>query len=302
MQSPYTYDLIADYGENFTEANELNEESIFEIIYSSEYGSDGIWGSESANSSMGSALPLFFGNAGTGGWHKVFPSSAIVDEFVKELRPEGSDSKFDKRMYASSFFFKYSDYGDVKADEIFFGTNYSFDDLWTGASEKRAAGYPNMSQINGVEGRFLTKKYNNWWIDDPNANNAETMANRGANYRIMRFAEVLLLHAEACAHLGKTAEATDDLNRIRERAGLARKTWTNKDDIMAEVEHQKMLELNFEGCRFFDLKRWYGYEGMKRIFTENKKQGVESFQPKHLYLPIPQDELNSNHMISQHPL
>ncbi|MCD8194506.1 MAG: RagB/SusD family nutrient uptake outer membrane protein [Tannerellaceae bacterium] len=301
MQAPYTYDLVADYTDNFTESKELNQESIFEIIYTGEFGTDGVWGSEESTSTMGSALPQFFGVDKTGGWHKVFPSASIVDEFTKELRPTGSDTKFDKRMYAS-FFFKYSDYNDVKADDMFFGTNYTFDDLWDLSAGKRAGGDPGFSAIDGVEGRFLTKKYNNWWIDDPMGNSPDNLAHRGCNYRIMRFAEVLLLHAEACAHLGKIAEATNDLNRIRERAGLDTKTWASKEEILEEMEHQKLLELNFEGCRFYDLKRWYSYDQMKSILTANKKQGIEYFQPKHFYLPIPQAEINSNHMINQHPL
>lgn len=41
----------------------------------------------------------------------------------------------------------------------------------------------------------------------------------------MRFAEVLLLHAEACVKLGKLEAAAADLTRIRDRAGLAKKNW-----------------------------------------------------------------------------
>lgn len=118
----------------------------------------------------------------------------------------------------------------------------------------------------------------------------------------MRFAEVLLLHAEACIKTNKLAEAAADLTRIRDRAGLAKKTWNGADELWEEMVHQNELEFFFEGHRFFDLKRWYSYEEMKQIFVKNKKQGAENFQPKHFYLPIPQNELNTNEAIEQHPM
>jgi hypothetical protein len=111
-----------------------------------------------------------------------------------------------------------------------------------------------------------------------------------------------LLHAEACAQNGNTADAASSLKRVRDRAGLANKTWSGKDDLMKEIIKQNELEFFFEGHRFFDLKRWYDYADMKKIFVDNKKQGANNFEPKHYYLPIPQDELNTNTKIEQHPL
>lgn len=299
MQSPYGYDLVENFQDNFTEFTEMNKESIFEIVYDGGFGS-GSWGSEGANDTQGSVLANFFGPEGTGGWFKVMPTASIVDEFVSELRPEGSDTKYDKRMY-TSFYFKHSDMGDVVEDETWFGGK-DFDTLWAGVEGKRAKGQPDYSVYNGVKGRFMTKKFTNFYLDDPSANSMYNQKNQNNNLRVMRFAEVLLLHAEACIKTGKLAEAAEDLTRIRDRAGLAKKTWANADELWEEMVHQKAIELFFEGHRFFDLKRWYGYEGMKDIFNRNKKQGAESFQPKHLYFPIPQGEFDTNTAIQQHPL
>ncbi|HAC20989.1 MAG TPA: RagB/SusD family nutrient uptake outer membrane protein, partial [Porphyromonadaceae bacterium] len=105
MTTPYTYGLMDQYEHNFTPELELNKESIFELCYA-KFGS-GSWGQEGVNDTQGVIIPQMIGTPLTGGWFKLMPTTAIVDEFMIEERPEGSDSKFDKRMY-TSFFFKYS--------------------------------------------------------------------------------------------------------------------------------------------------------------------------------------------------
>ena len=299
MQSPYTYDLVENPDDNFTEFTEMNKESVFEIVYDGRYG-NGSWGAESATSTQGCVLPNFFGPEGSGGWFKIMPAAAIVDNFVKELRPAGSDTKYDKRMY-TSFYWKYSDYKDVVADRTWFGGK-NFDKIWSDVEGKRLKGQPVFSQLEGQPGRFLLRKFTNFYLDTPSANSMYDQKNQNNNLRVMRFAEVLLLHAEACIKTNKLADAANDLKRIRNRAGLVEKNWSGAEELWTEMEHQKFLELFFEGQRFFDLKRWYTYDQMKAIFIKNKKQGAENFLPKHFWLPIPQGELNTNTKISQHPL
>ncbi len=299
MQSPYTYDLVDNTDDNFTEFTELNKESVFEIVYDGRFGS-GSWGDEGATSTQGNVLPNFFGPEGSGGWFKIMPTAYMVDEFVKELRPTGADTKYDKRMY-TSLYWKYSDFGDVVSDKTWFAGK-NFDKLWADTKGKRDKGMPDFSEINGVKGRFLLRKFTNFYIDTDGANSMYDQKNQNNNLRVMRFAEVLLLHAEACIKTNKLTDAANDLTRIRNRAGLAAKSWANADELWKEMEHQKLLELFFEGHRFFDLKRWYTYDQMKALFIQNNKQGAENFLPKHFWLPIPQGELNTNTKITQHPL
>lgn len=299
MQSPYTYDLVDKFEDNFTELTELNKESIFEIVYDGSYGS-GSWGSEGPNDTQGFVIPNFVGPQGTGGWFKWMPTASIVDDFVAEKRPTGSDTKFDKRMY-TSFLWKHSDFKDNVEDGAWFG-DMTFDEIWEACATKRLRGEPDFPTIDGIKGRFLIKKFTNFYKNEAESNSMYAMKNQNNNLRIMRFAEVLLLHAEACIKTGKLAEAADDLTRIRNRAGLAKKTWTGADALWQEMIHQNELEFFFEGHRFFDLKRWYEHAEMKAIFVKNKKQGANNFQPKHYYLPIPQNEMNTNTVIQQHPL
>lgn len=299
MQSPYTYDLTENFEDNFTEYTELNKESIFELVYEGKYGS-GSWGSEGPNDTQGWVIPNFAGPQGTGGWFKWMPTASIVDDFIVEERPAGSDTRFDKRMY-TSFFWKHSDYETTVEDGAWFG-DMSFDEIWEACATKRLRGEPDYPTISGKPGRFLIKKFTNFYKNEAESNSMYNQANQNNNLRVMRFAEVLLLHAEACIKTNKLAEAAADLTRIRDRAGLAKKTWNGADELWEEMIHQNELEFFFEGHRFFDLKRWYSYEEMKQIFIKNKKQGAENFQPKHFYLPIPQNELNTNEAIEQHPM
>ena len=299
MQSPYTYDLTENFEDNFTEYTELNKESIFELVYEGKYGS-GSWGSEGPNDTQGWVIPNFAGPQGTGGWFKWMPTASIVDDFIVEERPAGSDTRFDKRMY-TSFFWKHSDYETTVEDGAWFG-DMSFDEIWEACATKRLRGEPDYPTISGKPGRFLIKKFTNFYKNEAESNSMYTQANQNNNLRVMRFAEVLLLHAEACIKTNKLAEAAADLTRIRDRAGLAKKTWNGADELWEEMIHQNELEFFFEGHRFFDLKRWYSYDEMKQIFVKNKKQGAENFQPKHFYLPIPQGEMNTNTAIEQHPM
>lgn len=299
MQSPYTYDLTENFEDNFTEYTELNKESIFELVYEGKYGS-GSWGAEGPNDTQGWVIPNFVGPQGTGGWFKWMPTASIVDDFIVEERPAGSDTRFDKRMY-TSFFWKHSDYETTVEDGAWFG-DMSFDEIWEACATKRLRGEPDYPAISGKPGRFLIKKFTNFYKNEAESNSMYNQANQNNNLRVMRFAEVLLLHAEACIKTNKLAEAAADLTRIRDRAGLAKKTWNGADELWEEMVHQNELEFFFEGHRFFDLKRWYSYEEMKQIFVKNKKQGAENFLPKHFYLPIPQNELNTNSVIEQHPM
>ncbi len=300
LTAPYTYDLVSNPDDNFNENTEFNKESVFEINYDGGFGS-GSWGAEDATATMGCVLPNFVGSDGTGGWFKFMPSASIVKDFIQEERPAGSDTRFDKRMY-TSFFWKYSDFEKGKPDGKWFG-NQTFDDMWAnGEAGKISRGAPDYPTISGVTGRFLTKKFTNFYKNVPDANSMYDQSNQNNNLRLMRFAEVLLLHAEACIKNGNLGDAAKDLKRIRDRAGLADKTWSSAEDMMKEVRHQNELEFFFEGHRFFDLKRWFDYDQMKQILVDNKKQGAENFQPKHYVLPIPNSEIKTNSELKQNPL
>lgn len=78
------------------------------------------------------------------------------------------------------------------------------------------------------------------------------------NLRVMRYAEVLLLAAEAHVMGGSQESALAYINEVRDRARLAPLSAVTLDD----VKKEKRLELCMEGVRFQDLVRWGDAEAL----------------------------------------
>lgn len=72
------------------------------------------------------------------------------------------------------------------------------------------------------------------------------------NIMVMRYAEVLLLYAEACEQSGDNGQAKWAVNQIRNRAGLADAPTVD----MTVIKKEKSYELWHEGCRWLDIVRW----------------------------------------------
>jgi hypothetical protein len=75
------------------------------------------------------------------------------------------------------------------------------------------------------------------------------------NIRILRFAEILLINAEAANELGNTSTATTNLNKVRKRAQLGITTATTQGALRTAIWHERRVELALEGDRFVDLVR-----------------------------------------------
>lgn len=311
------YRLMENFVDNFTTAYENNSESVFELQYSSD--GDMSWGNE-GSISMGSSLAQFIGPAKSGGWAKLMPSAFLVSEFTTETRGDRHkilnekgewvtdpditaqpDSKYDKRIYGSMFFTP-SEYGDWVSEKNgwyngkFYGGLFTMDDLWTGNASKMAGGAPifNVSQASGAQiGKFLLKKYTVHYVKSKSADNMGNIEGRANNVRAIRFAETLLLYAEACAKVADKDQANWALNEIRQRAGLPKKDF-EQIDLMKEIEHQCLLEFFGEGHRFDDLKRWYTTPQIQMILKGNDKQGAYNFKERNKYFPIPAGELNNS--------
>ena len=103
----------------------------------------------------------------------------------------------------------------------------------------------------------------------------------GVNYRVIRYADILLMAAEALNQSGDDATALTYLNLVRSRVGLFQKTSSGKvlyEDILKE----RRSELSCEGHRFFDLVR-----------TGKAADEIDGFVVgKHELFPIPQDEID----------
>ncbi len=136
------------------------------------------------------------------------------------------------------------------------------------------------------------------------------------NYRLMRYAEVLLLAAEACLQSGDQTGALNYINQIRTRAQLPALSSVTLNDIKKE----KRLELCIEQVRFQDLVRWgdaatvLANQGKQvPVFSglnsdgsynvtypySNEKYGFKA--GKHELLPFPEHEMGVNKNLVQNP-
>ena len=138
------------------------------------------------------------------------------------------------------------------------------------------------------------------------------------NRIVFRYADVLLMRAEALAQLGQTAEAIALVNQVRKRAadmanasvvsnypnkygvhyavGMYNGSYS-KEEAMEIVKTERRLELAMESERFFDLVRWgdaatvlnryYSEESQKMIFLA----GSQFTANKNEYLPVPWEQM-----------
>lgn len=120
--------------------------------------------------------------------------------------------------------------------------------------------------------------------------------NSPLNFPVLRYADVLLMKAEALNELGRTTEAAAPLNEVRTRAGLENVTGLSKDAFREKVLHERRMELAFEGQRWFDLIRvnngQYGIDFLKSI-------GKSNMSSKFLLFPVPQKERDANPNLTQ---
>ena len=118
------------------------------------------------------------------------------------------------------------------------------------------------------------------------------------NFPVLRFAEILLMKAEALNELGRTSEAEEPLNRVRRRAGLDDVRGLSQTDFREAVLHERRMELAFEGKRWFDLLRVDGGNyGLNFLHSIGKFNATMN----HLLFPIPQADRDANPNLSQNP-
>ena len=164
---------------------------------------------------------------------------------------------------------------------------------------------------------------------DESVNGADNlqMSNGMANYIFFRYADVLLMYAEACQATGDEGNARTALNRVRTRVNLPDVT-SSGNALRDAIRLERRLELAFEQCRLYDIRRWKGDSGksvMAELFGpdgsfvkyntgsdadmyeknnqgEPSDKGTRFSESRDLLWPIPQYEIqHSNGAIEQNP-
>ena len=103
-----------------------------------------------------------------------------------------------------------------------------------------------------------------------------------ANWKVIRYADVLLMYAEALNENGKTDQALVYLNQIRVRAGVPAYAGLTKDETRENIYLERRLELSFEGHRWFDLLR------TERALSTMTPYGMKSYMT---VFPIPLSQI-----------
>lgn len=144
----------------------------------------------------------------------------------------------------------------------------------------------------------------------------------GLNLMLIRYADILLMNAEAKAELGTFDENTwnETIRPLRERAGFTESSALNfdsslsQDEIIEVVRNERRTELAMEGLRIFDIRRWEIAEDVLNGWAHGARFGPASedrgyirvnertFDPsKHYLWPIPRDERLINDNLTQNP-
>jgi len=131
---------------------------------------------------------------------------------------------------------------------------------------------------------------------DANGSIANNNGRTDLNWPIYRYAEVLLLFAEAENEAnGPTADAYSAINQVRARAKLPALAGLSQDQFRDAVHQERSWELAFESKRLFDLKRWGTFYS---VLSQDPvaKIGVQSFM---VFLSIPQREIDLDAALGQ---
>ena len=209
------YQLVPDYADIFPLYGENNEESIFEIQYMNASG--GNWGTNNANE--GSFTNVFTRARGQfAGYGFNIPTQDFVDEFFKE----GFE---DPRLQSTVFRI-----GDEMGDRGIFTIDAT-------------GGLPHLYYSK----KYFSPKSEDAPFGDPNPNG-------GSNDRVIRYADVLLMHAEAAYHTGDENGARESLNLVRARVQIPAITASGQD-LLEAIYRERRIELGLEAHRFFDLVR-----------------------------------------------
>lgn len=265
------YDLAADYSKLFLKESEYGLESLFEIGYVTSAGYDWgnfQWGGNRAMENnvnwqlMGPRAASFV--AGTSGllpgWGFNYPTAKMGDAF---------DAEGDMVRKNASIL----SVADLRSK---YGGDWTED--WT---------IPN--PVWGMEGYFRLK-YGSL-ASETGTPVAEL--NYGTNVRLLRYADVLLMAAEANLLAGNISTAQGYFTKVRDRVDLPVKIVT-----LDAIKTERRLELAFEGFRYLDLIRWGD------AATVLKNQGFKknsNFADKHKLYPIPAAEILNNNKMTPNP-
>lgn len=293
---------LGSYPALFTSGNESLDEVILVRTYSIDQRNG--WGSWYNNS--------------IGGYCVTTPIKALVDAYEYIAPPvlhqpyTNKDPRFDASIYAPGSMLRQKYYNTIPFNTVEEGGKTYFDskkdygnlndkEVWVGDVK----GEPGGGEWNKTPTGFSYKKYFT----------ALTTWSTYNSFVMFRYAEALLLRAEALAELGgQDAEAKELIRKIRARAGntndMDKMIATQYGTLLELIRNERRVELAQEGLRLFDIRRWklveknmskpaegISFRKLKGgVLTDTTYQvvSVRKFSARDAWWPIPQTEIDLN--------
>ena len=321
------------YWENFHVEGDCNEEKVFETniefnsglsawggqIQRSTWMEANIWNWRSDHFVAG-ASPQAKYTGGVDGWGGLGVPQWFGDAFFAN---DGHSPRFDATL--------------KHVDDAIYGMEYTDATIAALSYEQRKT-----SDLIGIADQKEGLYGQSFWLPFKQLVRKTDVGSYGGNVRlnngvIMRYAEVLLLYAEACLQSGDATQGAWAVNEIRKRAGLTALGSVSMDDLKKE----KMYELWLEGSRWLDLLRWgdtdrvkkagqdvpklfdklhrkpqssdqgikweNGSEANSRFYTVSTHEAIDAKyevgfkQGKHEFFPYPISEMDRNPNMVQNP-
>jgi hypothetical protein len=272
------YSLMPNYADNFTELHENNAESVFEVQTGGE-------------STLASNVPGLSFTRMIGPCHPDIditycdgrPTRWYFNQFQQELTVDGQP---DPRLDATLF------YNKPGSNEVVYG--HPLADLFVDVPT---------TEIR-EDTLIFFKKFEEYYVPS----NPQRWDNP-VNYRVIRYADVLLMEAEALNESQGPVAALPYINQVRQRpsVNLPPVVAVDQATMRDRIYHERLLELGLEGQRWFDIVRRYDLADQPMpadVLAELKTHDddFDTFQPgKSELLPIPTAETTRNSNITQNP-
>lgn len=271
------YSLTANYRDNFTASTENNSESVFEVQFRfnpNESTDDDV--DETRINNTGTSIAQFYAPRGVG-FSDGGARRWLVGEFEKENTALGTR---DPRLAVTLLF----DSTDVRGPQFTMVYGQTFASRYgTSGGESSAVWF--RKQLNDNEQGRTEEGFRS-----PN------------NLRLLRYADILLMYAEALNGIGQTTQAYPYVDMVRVRAGLRPLSQTNpgmtQAQFLAQIKHERITELTGETWRFADLQRW-GELGPELAVRD--PEFTNFVKGKNEWYPIPQSDIDLNPNLTQNP-
>lgn len=274
------YELMPDYEYNFTLAGENNRESVFELQY----------------------MEVSWGDYGSGtGGHNGYTAGSFTQILIRSRSSKiGGGWGFNHPTWNLYHEFEA---GDPRRDVAILNPD---PDMMDNALEETYLGSPLLNNKYAMYRETADSKagFGSWGYH----------ASRGPlNRAYMRYADNLLMQAEACLALGLESEAIGYINQVRDRVHLphvgaysiqVNGTTIDHPTVEQCLRHERRMELAMEAHRWYDLVRWGNTKAHMEAYQATESESARSHmatfvEGKHELLPIPTKEIELNPALTQ---